>query len=218
MGSHRTGVLASTVAGLDVDLLAVQEVERHVIRSWFADQPKLIGVAGDADAVRFVPARRFLLLTGEDGIALCVRGELERTRVLELPRENAVQRRVAIIAGVTIGDEHVTVATTHLHNDAPVARAPARRVAGFDRGRAAAAAAARRSEPSSRRHHSHAGGCKLRARRCGVHLARMGSGAADRSRRGGRADRRSGIRSGGRRQRPPARRRGAQAGVVTGAL
>ncbi len=28
---------------------------------------------------RFVPARRFLLLTGEDGIALCVRGELERT-------------------------------------------------------------------------------------------------------------------------------------------
>jgi endonuclease/exonuclease/phosphatase family metal-dependent hydrolase len=115
-------LLASTVAGLDVDLLAVQEVERHVIRSWFADQPNLTGVAGDADAVRFAPARRFLMLTGEDGIALCVRGELERTRVLELPRENATQRRVAIISGVTIGDEHVTVATTHLHNDAPVAR------------------------------------------------------------------------------------------------
>ena len=31
---------------LDADIVAVQEVERRVIRSWFADQPALIARAG----------------------------------------------------------------------------------------------------------------------------------------------------------------------------
>jgi endonuclease/exonuclease/phosphatase family metal-dependent hydrolase len=113
--------LAGAVADLDVDVLAVQEVDRHVIRSWFADQPGLVAQAGDADQYRFAPARHRVLLTGEDGIALCVRGELDVRRVLELPRETASQRRVAIVAGVTVGDDQATVVTTHLHNDAPVA-------------------------------------------------------------------------------------------------
>jgi endonuclease/exonuclease/phosphatase family metal-dependent hydrolase len=114
--------LAAAVADLDVDVLAVQEVDRHVIRSWFADQPALIARASDADQSRFAPARHRVLLTGEDGIALCVRGELEFRRVFELPFDDRSQRRVAIVAGVTVGDEEATVVTTHLQNDAPVAK------------------------------------------------------------------------------------------------
>ncbi len=47
--------LASSAHDLDVDVLAVQEVERHVIRSWFANQPAVIADALDADAFAYVP-------------------------------------------------------------------------------------------------------------------------------------------------------------------
>jgi endonuclease/exonuclease/phosphatase family metal-dependent hydrolase len=114
--------LAEAVADLDVDVLAVQEIERRVIRSWFADQPGLVARALDAENYHFAPARRSVLLTGEDGIALCVRGELDFRRVLELPRDSGTQRRVAIVAGVTVGDDRATVAASHLHNDASVAK------------------------------------------------------------------------------------------------
>jgi endonuclease/exonuclease/phosphatase family metal-dependent hydrolase len=113
--------LAGAVADLDVDVLAVQEVDRRVIRSWFADQPALIAQAANADQHRFAPARDHVLLTGEDGVALCVRGELDVRRVLELPRDEESQRRVAIVAGVSVGDEQATVIATHLHNEARAA-------------------------------------------------------------------------------------------------
>lgn len=107
---------------LDVDVLGVQEVERRVIRSWFADQPAQIARAlGAAGTVRYAPARRFAVI-GSDGVALCVSGVIQKTRIVELPRENAVQRRVAVIARAVVGDVVMTAATTHLHNDAPVAR------------------------------------------------------------------------------------------------
>jgi endonuclease/exonuclease/phosphatase family metal-dependent hydrolase len=121
-GFTSTRGLASAVAALDVDVLAVQEVDRWVIRSWFADESRLIGRAAGADRVEFAPARRFLLLTGQDGIALALRGELEHSRRLMLPRDNASQNRVAIIAHLVVGEVRLTVVTTHLHNDAPVAR------------------------------------------------------------------------------------------------
>jgi endonuclease/exonuclease/phosphatase family metal-dependent hydrolase len=113
--------LAGAVRGFDADLVAVQEVDRRVIRSWFADQPMLVARAASACFVRFAPARH-LALIGYDGIALCVRGRFERVRVLELPREFRIQKRVAIIAGVIVDNVAFTAVTTHLHNDAPVAQ------------------------------------------------------------------------------------------------
>jgi len=113
--------LAGAVERLGADVLALQEVERGVVRSWFADQPALAGRAGHADAVEFAPARR-LALIGHDGVALCVRGRIDHVRVLELPREHIEQQWVAIVAGVVVDQTVATVVTTHLHNDAPVAR------------------------------------------------------------------------------------------------
>jgi endonuclease/exonuclease/phosphatase family metal-dependent hydrolase len=104
--------LEAAVRAIDVDVLAVQEVERRVIRSWYADQPALIARAAGATAHVYAPARR-LAVIGSDGVALCGRGELARHEVLELPYD-AGQRRVALLADLA----GVTVVTTHLQNEA----------------------------------------------------------------------------------------------------
>lgn len=108
--------LAAGVRALDVDVLAVQEVERRVIRSWFADQPALVARAARAKAHAFAPARR-LAIIGADGVTLCVRGELERHEVIELPHEKG-HPRVALLAELA----DMTVVTTHLQNEEHEAR------------------------------------------------------------------------------------------------
>ena len=108
--------LAAGVRALDVDVLAVQEVERRVIRSWFADQPALIARAARATARAYAPARG-LAVIGSDGVALCARGEIRRHEVLSLPPEEG-QPRVALLAELA----DVTVVTTHLQNEEHEAR------------------------------------------------------------------------------------------------
>ncbi len=108
--------LAAGVGALDVDVLAVQEVERRVIRSWFADQPALIARAASATDRAYAPARR-LALIGSDGVALCVRGTVRRHEVLDLPHEDG-QPRVALYAEL----DELTVVTTHLQNEEHEAR------------------------------------------------------------------------------------------------
>lgn len=112
--------LAATVTALDVDVLAVQEVERGVIRSWFADQPAMIARAGRATGRAYAPARR-LAIVGSDGVAICARGELRRDEVIELPHQ-AGQRRVALLAEVDIDGHALTVVTTHLQDEQHEAR------------------------------------------------------------------------------------------------
>jgi len=108
--------LAAGVRALDVDVLAVQEAERRVIRSWFADQPALIARAAHASAHAFVPARQ-LAIIGTDGVTLCVRGDLQQHEAIELPHEKG-HRRVALVAEI----DGTTVVTTHLQNEAHEAR------------------------------------------------------------------------------------------------
>jgi endonuclease/exonuclease/phosphatase family metal-dependent hydrolase len=103
-------LLANGVRALDADILAVQEVERGVVRSWFADQPALIATVMGATAYDYVPARK-LPITGTDGVALCVRGNAT-FHTLNLPHHWG-QRRVAILADVA----GITVVATHLQNE-----------------------------------------------------------------------------------------------------
>jgi len=107
------------VADLDADVVALQEVERHVVRSWFRHQPAAIA---RACGMRYVysPARR-LALTGDDGVALLVRGEIVHSDSIMLPRAHGHQQRTAIIARVRVAGIDVTVAATHLQNRAPAA-------------------------------------------------------------------------------------------------
>jgi len=107
--------LAATVARLDADVVAVQEVDRRVIRSWFADQPAVVARAAHALTNDYAPARRVALI-GDDGVALSVRGQATFRR-LRLPHRWG-QARVALIG--TTAD--ATFVTTHLQNQADEAR------------------------------------------------------------------------------------------------
>lgn len=109
-------LLAAAVTALDVDVLATQEVERRVIRSWFADQPAMIARAMSAREHAYAPARR-LALIGTDGIALASRVGLGTNEVLWLPHADG-QPRVALVAEVN----GITVVTTHLQNEEHEAR------------------------------------------------------------------------------------------------
>jgi len=111
--------LQQGVAALDADVVAVQEVEQRVIRSWFADQPALIATAAGATSSYYAPARR-LAITGSDGIALCVRGTASY-RTVDLPHRWG-QRRVAIVATAVVDGTVLTIVTTHLQNQSDEAR------------------------------------------------------------------------------------------------
>lgn len=104
--------MASAVASLRADVIALQEVDRRVLRSWFADQPRRAARRSGTTAL-FAPARR-LGPGGSYGNALLVRGTVERTRTLVLPGPG--ERRVALLAVVVVGDQRLTVVSTHLQN------------------------------------------------------------------------------------------------------
>ena len=107
--------LRGAISTLDADVVAVQEVDRRVIRSWFVDQPALIARAAHARASDYAPARR-LAITGDDGVALSLRAGAT-FRTLHLPHRWG-QPRVALVAHAT----DLTVVTTHLQNHADEAR------------------------------------------------------------------------------------------------
>jgi endonuclease/exonuclease/phosphatase family metal-dependent hydrolase len=111
-------LLESAVAGLRADVVGMQEVERRVVRSCFRHQPAAIARAAGMNYV-YAPARRFAV-TGDDGIALLVRGEIVRCATAPLPQANRNERRTSIVARVRVAGQEMTVATTHLHNGAPL--------------------------------------------------------------------------------------------------
>jgi endonuclease/exonuclease/phosphatase family metal-dependent hydrolase len=108
--------LADGARSIDADVLAVQEVDRRVIRSWYADQPALVARADGAAAHAYAPARR-LAIIGSDGVALCAREAIEAHEVLSLPHAKG-QPRVALLARLA----SMSVVTTHLQNEAHEAR------------------------------------------------------------------------------------------------
>ncbi|MGQ0616206.1 MAG: endonuclease/exonuclease/phosphatase family protein [Acidimicrobiia bacterium] len=110
-------MMAQALGALDVDVLAVQEVERRVVRSWFADQPVLVSRATGMGQCTYAPARR-LALTGSDGVALAVRGSIVGHDVHRFAGEDGRQDRVAVLAEVDVGERRLSVAATHLQNDA----------------------------------------------------------------------------------------------------
>ena len=106
--------LVATCRSLDADILALQELDRYVVRSWFRDQPAL--VAG-ALAMRHAtaPAKR-TPVGGMQCNALAVRGGLADVEIVELPRRQGHERRVVLLAHVILAGATLTVACTHLHH------------------------------------------------------------------------------------------------------
>ena len=180
--------------GLDVDVLAVQEVDRRVIRSWFADQPSARRASGGR---RHVPLR-----TGRGGSSCspartgshsACEASSTHARVLELPREQAGR------SGGSRSSPVSRSATSTRLSWRPICTTTRRlRSAQLD-----ALLEAIADEPRPRLLlgdlnlrpddiAAHARRRRVRARRRRLHLARVGAGAAHRSRRGRRAGRRAG--------------------------
>jgi len=110
-------LLARTCAALRADVLALQEVDRRARRSGFADQVALVARATGLSATFGEAARRGLIR--RYGNALLGRGELSEVEVMGLPRPDAGEPRVAILAtlalnGAGLDGTRLSVAATHL--------------------------------------------------------------------------------------------------------
>lgn len=104
--------MQSAVTSLGADVVALQEVDRHVVRSCWADQAARLGRSAGLSA-HFAPARA-LGPFGRYGNALLVRGEPSRVERWQL--RSVGEPRVAILAAVALDGAAVTVVATHLQN------------------------------------------------------------------------------------------------------
>lgn len=112
----------------DVDILALQEVDRGALRSGFRDLSSILANKAGMKGV-FVPTR--IRPTGIYGNALLVRGEIENVQRLKLgsgPRFRlrpfghplppfGHEPRNAILATARVGDRRISVAATHLSTE-----------------------------------------------------------------------------------------------------
>ena len=96
-----------------MELLALQEVDRRVGRSRFADEARLVARATGL-VPTFARARRFGLF-GSYGIALLSPSPPTAVEVVRLPSFGSEQR-LAIVAAVELGGQQVSVAAAHLQN------------------------------------------------------------------------------------------------------
>lgn len=113
--------VAAVVRATGADVVALQELDRGLLRSRRVDQPAAIGeLAGLSVAFGATVRRR----GGEYGIGLGARGSLD-VRVEPLPGRPGVEPRVALVA--TVGG--LRVVATHLSLDADVRRVQVGRLA-----------------------------------------------------------------------------------------
>ena len=104
-------LLQRTCAGLDVDVLALQEVDVRMRRTWWADTPARVARATGMSAT-FGPALRRGLI-GRYGNGLFADGTVADVDVVGLPGRSG-EPRAALLATVTARGLTVSVAATHL--------------------------------------------------------------------------------------------------------
>ena len=104
--------LATVAAGLDADVLALQEVDRGLRRSGRADLAGAVAASAGME-LAFGPAHR-VGWRGRYGNALLARGPLADVQLLRLPRVGRRERRAAVLASVTLAGTTLTAAVTHL--------------------------------------------------------------------------------------------------------
>ncbi len=113
-GLFRHRALVETCRGFDADVLAMQELDRHVIRTCFRDQPAIVA---RALAMQYVAApAKYLGPGGRQCNALLARGALGDVEVLDLPQPPRLEPRVAIVARIVLPGLELTAACTHLHH------------------------------------------------------------------------------------------------------
>ncbi len=105
---------ARAVGGLDADLLALQELDVGMRRSFLRDQPRRLA---DVNGHQLVFAPTVERDGGRYGIALTSRWPLTDVETVELPRKGRREPRAAILATCHPPDvPPMTVVATHLQN------------------------------------------------------------------------------------------------------
>lgn len=108
------GALVETCAGLDADVIGLQEVDSRRCRSSFRNQAALVARELGCTFVYGEVLRRRIV--GRYGNALLTSGALRDVEVLQLPRPSPRQERGAILARVELPGLDVSVAVTHLQH------------------------------------------------------------------------------------------------------
>lgn len=114
----RRRALAEAVRRVGADLVALQEVDRRVLRSGFADQASVAARAAGLHPT-FVRTRR-LGPGSAYGIAVLSAARPTAVETVWLPRHGGEQR-AAVLLSTELGGERVSVAATHLQNDPDIA-------------------------------------------------------------------------------------------------
>src|SRR5438128_297 len=104
-------LLARVCCRLELDILGLQEVDRHLERT---DRVDIAGAVAEACAMACAFGPAIAIRGGEYGNALLVRGEIGSVEVLDLPRPSGKEARAALVADVSIDGTRVTTAVTHL--------------------------------------------------------------------------------------------------------
>lgn len=99
------------MASLDVDVVALQEVDRRTSR---VDGLDLATDAAEAFGGELLWGCALGLRGGEYGNALLVRGEVRRSEVVELPGHRRREPRCALVSEVVVDGRPWSVAATHL--------------------------------------------------------------------------------------------------------
>lgn len=116
-GAVSLHALAATCGSLNADILGLQEVDRRRRRSRLRDSAGYVARRLRARHVFGVALRRGLV--GGYGNALLARGVLDDVEVFPLPGTGEQQRRVAVLARVSVREVEVSVAVVHLQHRPP---------------------------------------------------------------------------------------------------
>jgi endonuclease/exonuclease/phosphatase family metal-dependent hydrolase len=109
--------LQTAVRSLDVDVLALQEIDRGTRRVGGRD---LAADASEAFGGELLWSPAVELQGGEYGNALLVRGKVVVAETVELPRRRKREPRCAVLAELEVAGQRWTCAATHLTTDRSV--------------------------------------------------------------------------------------------------
>jgi len=108
--SHKE--MLESVSSIDADILCIQELDAFSLRTYFADQPKLIAKKFD---YHYVTCKVRFFGLGYQYNAIFSRKPILSSQEIILPQHGNQQLRKALTAEIGIGPQKIQVATTHLH-------------------------------------------------------------------------------------------------------
>jgi endonuclease/exonuclease/phosphatase family metal-dependent hydrolase len=110
-GEVDVDLLARTCRRLGADVLALQEVDRHLERT---DRLDIAAAVAEECAMAYAFGPAIAIRGGEYGNALLVRGQIGAVDVIDLPRPSGKEARAALVADITVGGARLTAVSTHL--------------------------------------------------------------------------------------------------------